>query len=64
MIYIAVNVASVDGVGAHIGIEVPDADRVVAGAGHERARGKNAFHAFFGGWIGLYAPDARRMVQE
>ena len=36
-LYVAVNVPPVDGVGAHIRIHVPNSDRVVAGAGHERA---------------------------
>ena len=62
--HVAVTVAPVDGVGAHVGVEIPDADRIVARAGHERASGQNALHAFFGRWVRLDAPDARRVVQK
>lgn len=62
--YIAVNVAPIDGVGAHVGVEIPDADRIVTRAGHERASGQNALHAFFGRGVRFYAPDASGVVQK
>ena len=62
--HVAVNVAPVDGVGAHVGVEIPDADRIVARAGHERASGQWALHAFFERWVRLDVPGARRVVQK
>lgn len=62
--HVAVNVAPVDGVGTHVGVEIPDADSIVAGAGHERASGQNALHAFFGRRVRLDAPDARSVIQK
>lgn len=62
--YVAVNVAPVDGVGAHVGVEIPDADRIVTRAGHERASGQNALHAFFGRGVRFDAPNAGSVVQK
>ena len=61
---VAVNVAPVDGVGAHVGVEVPEADGVVAGTRDERAGGQDGLEAFFQRRVGLDAPDAGRVVQE
>ena len=62
--YVAVNVAPIDGVGAHVRVEIPDTDRIVTRAGHERASGQNALHAFFGRGVRFYAPNARSVIQK
>ena len=62
--HVAVNIASINGISAHVGIQIPDANRVVAGAGNKRAVGQDAFQSFFRRRVWLDAPNAGRMVKE
>ena len=64
MTYVAVDVPPVDRVGAHVGVQVPQPNSVVARAGDKRAGGKDTFHSFLERRIRLHTPNAGRVVQE
>ena len=60
-----VDVAPVDGVGGHVGAEIPDADGVVGAAGDEGARREDGLRlAVRHRRVHLQAPDARRVEDE
>ena len=62
--HVAVDVASVNGISAHVGIQIPDANRVVARTGNKRAVRQDAFQSFFRRRVRLDAPDAGSVVKE
>ena len=60
-----VDVPPVDGVGGHVGAEIPDADGVVGAAGDEGARREDGLRlAVRHRRVHLQAPDARRVEDE
>lgn len=61
---VAVDVSLVEGVVRRdVLLEIPHADRVVAGAGDEAA-GRHAAHRVRPRWVHVHAPDARRVIEE
>ena len=62
---LAVDVPPVQGVGRHLGVHVPDPDRVVRAAGDEAAGREDGLLAVTeGSRVGLKPPDAGRVVEE
>ena len=62
-----VDVPPVDGVGGHVGAEIPDADGVVGAAGDEGARREDGLRLAavrHRRRVHLQAPDARRVEDE
>lgn len=62
--HVAVDIAPVNGISAHVWIQIPDANRVVARAGNKRAVRQDAFQSLFGRRVRLDAPDAGCVVKE